>query len=125
MVTRCTVATSPDWDRYGGRGIRVHAAWLVFDAFLADMGERPEGLCLDRINNDGDYEPGNCRWASTATQARNRRSSKLTNVEARFIRHWISEGYRQRDIASAFGVNSSIVSRINTGAYWSETTGGV
>ncbi len=78
MKNRCTNVNFKQWDDYGGRGITVCEQWLnSFEVFLADIGERPDGMTLDRYpDNDGNYEPGNCRWATPKEQQMNRRINK-------------------------------------------------
>jgi hypothetical protein len=83
MIQRCTNPNRPEYSYYGGRGITVCERWRDFTNFLADMGERPEGTSLDRIDGDGNYEPGNCRWADRATQVANRRRSSYYDRPSR------------------------------------------
>jgi hypothetical protein len=74
MKSRCLNTNNKDYASYGGRGISVCARWMTFDNFLADMGRKPApGLSIDRINNDGNYEPSNCRWATQQQQRKNQR----------------------------------------------------
>lgn len=81
MIQRCTNACARNYADYQGRGIAVCDRWRSFENFFSDMGKRPtENHSLDRINNDGNYEPGNCRWATRLQQAQNKRSNHIVIV---------------------------------------------
>lgn len=93
MKRRCNNPNVKDYPNYGGRGIKVCDRWNDFDAFYADMGSRPEGGMIERINNDGNYEPGNVRWATRADQANNKRNSRLMscNGKTQTVAQWCHE----------------------------------
>ncbi len=118
MVQRCTNPRNSNYPNYGGRGICVHPAWLTFAAFLADVGERPAGTSLDRIDNDRGYQPGNVRWATRHEQNRNSRACKLNVVAVCLIRHLRRRGALLEDLGHAFGVNAHHISVIASGLSW-------
>ena len=80
MIRRCHDKRNASYKYYGGRGIKVCKRWRSFENFLSDVGEKPSGFTLDRIDNDSGYEPGNIRWATTKEQARNKRGNRLITI---------------------------------------------
>ena len=125
MRDRCLNPNATGYKNYGGRGIKICKRWNDFANFLADMGARPDGKSLDRINGNGNYEPSNCRWATAAEQSDNRRvargenvyGAKLTAADVREIRE-LAKTTLQSVIAGRFGVAPCTISGIVARKEW-------
>jgi hypothetical protein len=83
MMQRCMNPNNDNFINYGGRGITVCGRWLDFSNFFSDMGKRPARKSLERVNNSGNYEPSNCKWATFSEQARNKRNNRILNFKGR------------------------------------------
>lgn len=119
MKKRCLLPKHPFYKDYGGRGIRVCDRWLTsFDHFYADLGPRPKGYWLERLDNDGDYSPENCAWVLAKENTRNRRSAKLVKEQAEEIRTRYLAGEPGKDLAVEFGISRSMVSMICNRKVW-------
>ena len=118
MLSRCTNPEEISWRYYGARGISVCERWLSVENFVQDMGMRPPGMTLDRIDLDGNYEASNCRWQTVVWQNRHRRCSKLTMPLADEIRRSVADGAAQSELAARFGVDQSMISRVITRRCW-------
>lgn len=105
MIARCMGEDHPHYDRYGGRGITVCDRWLLFENFLSDMGYRPQGLVLDRINNDDGYYKDNCRWTTQKVNTRNR--SRFNNVltafgESKTVAEWAEDSRCKTNVTNLY-----------------------
>lgn len=151
MLDRCYLETAPNFKWYGGKGVTVCDRWrhgtnelTGFQAFMADMGERPDGLTLERDDPRKPYEPSNCRWATWAEQAANKRehhmspferealrkkrsevrrgeksyNAILKDAQVAVIKRLLSEGKRGCDIARIFGVSENLICGIKKNRSW-------
>ncbi len=119
MHKRCLYSDFIGYALYGGRGISVCPEWGLFETFYRDMGARPPGKSLDRIDTNGNYEPGNCRWATPAEQGQNRRNNKLCWDVVREIRS-SNDTYTQ--LAIRFGVSWGLIKQVRINAIWVDDT---
>ncbi len=106
---------------YTSRGIQACTEWMAsFEAFYADMGNPPEGMTLERLNNNDGYHKANCKWADRTTQARNRRTSKITYEDACLIKTLKQHGKTDAFVANLFSVCKATVSHISSGRNWKD-----
>lgn len=117
MIARCYDPDHPKYPRYGGRGIRVCDRWICRRLFMQDMGPRPDGMTLNRIDNDGPYSPENCEWADHKTQQQNKHTNK--NIEfngvVKCITEWEREtGIKRKTIAKRLELGWTIEQALTT-----------
>lgn len=116
MRQRCRNPNVPNYKDYGGRGIKVCLRWDDYLVFASDMGERPEGMSLERVDVNGDYEPDNCVWATRKTQNRNMRTTRMVTIEG--------VEYKAADLADIAGVKTdTIIGRAERGFSYEEVVG--
>lgn len=115
MRRRCLTPTYRQWKDYGGRGISICPEWESFERFVEDMGERPAGTSLDRIDNNGNYQPDNCRWATRQEQQRNLRNTRIVSIDGKT--------YKAIELAELTGLKpDTIVERAAAGLSYRQVT---
>lgn len=118
---RCHNPKNKSYKYYGGRGIKVCESWNKFKNFLTDMGECPDKLTIERINNDKGYSPDNCKWATFTEQSRSSRQAKLNPLKVQVIKKLLRESkLNNREIGKIFGVTSQSISGIKLNKNWAD-----
>jgi len=125
MKQRCMNPMHYLYSHYGGRGISVCEKWRAsFNAFFSDMGKKPAlNYTIDRIDNDGDYEPGNCVWLPNAENARKRRNTKLDFEKAEEIRELYKCGFSQVELARHYDIHPSAIYKVVHNKTWLKEQG--
>ena len=120
MCRRCTNHERPEYHNYGGRGISVCLEWKhSFACFYAwALSGFKAGLSLDCIDNNGDYSPANCRWATSKMQSRNKRTNRVTSATVLQIRNEFKSGVRQCELAHRFGLSAVMIHNIVRDKRW-------
>ena len=120
MKDRCLNPNYKGYHNYGGRGITVCDRWMKFENFYADMGEKPDGMQIDRINNDGNYTPENCHWATPAENSRNRQNTVLSLGKAKQIRTLRKTGLTLSQISKKLNVKLHNVEHVLYSNSWTK-----
>jgi hypothetical protein len=120
MLARCSKPAHHAYADYGGRGISVCSKWQTFEGFISDVGAPPPGKTLDRIDNDGNYEPGNVQWTTRTAQNRNRRTSVLTIDLVNEIRGRYEHGEGPTSIARRMGLTRENVGAVVRRKTWAD-----
>jgi hypothetical protein len=120
MIQRCNNPKNREFKNYGARGIQVCDRWLKFYNFYQDMGDAPQNLSLERVDNMMGYSPDNCTWATAKEQARNSRHTKLNPEKVKFIRDQSKLGISNRDLALYLGVHVATIIGVVKGKQWND-----
>ena len=120
MKARCNKKNLPDYANWGGRGITYCKRWELFENFLEDMGVKPDGMTLERVDNDKDYCPENCVWASRTDQSRNRRYTILDEKKAARMRRDRLDGMTYEALSETYGVSISHAHRVCNMQSWAD-----
>ena len=118
MKARCFNKNNSDYPNWGGRGISVCEDWLIFENFLRDMGEKPAGYTIERLDVNAGYSKSNCVWADRVTQGRNRTFNKIDNAGAKSLLRKREGGADYAALSQEFGLSISQVGRICRGEAW-------
>jgi hypothetical protein len=119
MRSRCYNSRHKSYPHYGRRGIIVCKRWDSFAAFAADMGPHPgKGWSLDRKRNNGNYRRGNCRWATTTMQNRNRQNNRLTTRSVADIRRRFKLGETRHALAVAYAMHYGVITQVINRRRW-------